>query len=472
MGTAKGDWFACENGHPVLSGSTVCAECGAQVTDRRVAAPHSAWTDSAFEPSQESGVGRSPQAGTHMRGIVLAATAASLVITGAVGLFVFAAVEGTGGSSPTPSPVVAPLTCAGVGTEMALGTQVEDAPQVSCFTVVEESVVVIDAVSSGGEVLDIEVERADGVFWAAGRGAEGVDPEVAALFLPGAYMVTVTGEGGSAPGSFVLTTEVSDPDDPWGDPDPALPGLDECGSPGAPLMVLSGGVAELASDGTVIFACLRLDGAAFVKVGAETGEGNPADLNLAVHAFDDTGRPVFVRSIDDTFGLDPEMSLDLGVGTYLVEVDDLTDTGVGAYALYAATDPEFFRMGEVSVEHTDLREVDCASGDIPTVGIDDSVVFTTNEPIACLTVPETERLMLKAVSFAGQDLTLEVIGFTADGTPFRFAWVDDDLWATVFEDYDPRLDTILPAGLYVLAVTEFNGETPQDLMIAVDSPER
>ncbi|MBN2177790.1 MAG: hypothetical protein JW722_09110 [Demequinaceae bacterium] len=64
---------------------------------------------------------------------------------------------------------------------------------------------------------------------------------------------------------------------------------------------------------------------------------------------------------------------------------------------------------------------------------------------------------------------MEVISFTDDRTPFQFAWVDDDLLASDFEDYDPRLDTNLPAGTYVLAVGEYNNATPEDLMIAVDT---
>jgi hypothetical protein len=81
---------------------------------------------------------------------------------------------------------------------------------------------------------------------------------------------------------------------------------------------------------------------------------------------------------------------------------------------------------------------------------------------------ELTKTGIRPVSFGQQDLTLEVIGFGEDGTPYRFVWVDDDLWASDFQDYDPRIDTYLPAGTHVLAVAEYNGATPQDLMIAVD----
>jgi hypothetical protein len=467
---AKETWFACENGHPVTPGSTICTQCGGQVTDRRVPAPD------IYQKAADEIEGMPAPTGTPVpttktdiqkRTTLIVALAAgmSTLIAGIVLFFVASQTQDT--VEPAPTPTTPAMSCAGIAPELELGLEYGNAPAVWCFEVDEETIVNLTAHSDGGEALGFEVERADGVFWAATPGVEGADPVLSSYFLEGAYVVTVTGESGAEPGAFMLVTSVGDPDSPWDTSDPDLPGIDDCGGAETPLLEFATRVAWLSSDGDVVNACLTLDEAAFVKFRADARTGG-ADLNLVVYEFGDDGRPVYVRSVNDTFGTDPEMSLDLEAGTYLVGIEEWQGEAVGGFALYASTDPEYHREGEVSEARAYLTPDDCASGDIPTVEVGDSLMYTANDPVACLEVDNTQRLVLKAVSFSGQDLILEVIGFMADGTPYRFSWVDDDLWATDFDDLDPVLDTYVPAGTYVLSVTEYSGQTPEYLMIAVD----
>lgn len=473
---AEPTWFACENGHPVMPGSTICTACGAQVTSRRVPPPESIKTSSRKptnlpEPSASSAPQPSPskpdpEAQKRATLIVALSSAVSLLVAGVV-FFVVASQSATN-PEPTPIQSAVPMSCAGVAPELALGVEYDDAPMVSCFVVGEETTVSLSARPSEGGSLGLEVERADGVFWAATLGAEGSDSVLSSSFLPGAYIVTVTGGDGGEPGPFTIVVSVGDPDNPWDFSDPSLPGLEDCGNVETPFLGFEADVARLESDGAIVHACLALDDAAFVKLGAETADGTVSDLNLALHEFGPDGRPEFIVSVNDTFGRDPEMSLDLEAGTYLLEIAEVTGGAVGPYSLYAATDPEFHRVGEVSAEREGLSPDDCSSGDIAAIGIGGSQIFTSADPVACVEVDSTQRLVLKAVSFADQDLILEVIGFADDGTPFLLAWVDDDLWATDFDDLDPVLDVNVPAGLYVLAVADYNGQIPHDLMIAVD----
>jgi hypothetical protein len=66
--------------------------------------------------------------------------------------------------------------------------------------------------------------------------------------------------------------------------------------------------------------------------------------------------------------------------------------------------------------------------------------------------------VIMAATHAGQDLTLEIVGFDSAGMPVRYVWADEDVFGEDPASQDPRVDLALPAGTYVLAVNEFWGE--------------
>ncbi len=470
MDTNPNSWFACENGHPVLEGSTICIKCGAQVTTRRVEPPRAAASTASTPASQSTS--RPPMSAEAGRRVSLLVGISVAVAVAAAGVFlcVAASQDVDPGSEITSEYPVSP-PCEEIGvTELELGAAYIDAPAVSCFTVTDNVFVTIGVRGSEGSDLSVEVKSSDGVTWEASEHTYGSEPVVSSVFFPGSYVVTVGDRHAPEPEEFTLYSVIRDPSVPWGDVDTVLPFLAECGTASVPIL---DNAPMLPLPNAPRYSCVVVASGGFAKFGAIADDGNSANLNLAVHSFDDSGRPQFIRSVDDTFGTDPEMSLDLEAGTYLLELTEATGAPLGDFSVYidtmdVNTTEMYFRRGNVSLPLESLAATDCADGRLPALALDGSLSLRGGKALACVTLEQQTRVVAKAISTSGQDLTLEVVGFDEGGVPVRYGWVDDDLWATDFENYDPRLDILLPSGTYVLAVAVFSGGVVGDAVITID----
>lgn len=450
MGTNQ-EWFACEKGHPVLAGSTVCTKCGAQVTGRRI---------SPDAPTPSSPL----NAKINRRTVLVMATSVAVTVASAgVILAMVASQQDSPGPTLPSGPV--PTSCEDGGVvEINLGVPYLDAPPVSCFTVAEETSITIGARGSVGSDLSLMIERIDGVFWAAADNTHGSDPGLSTIFLPGSYLITVTDWLVSPPDAFTLYSVVSDSADPWSDINAALPALSECGSASVPLLdTASSHMFAHASR----YSCVVIGSDGFVKFGAITDEGNPADLSLAVHSFNESGRPQFINSVDNAFGTDPEMSLDLAAGTYLIEVGESTGASLGGFSMYVDAAQTYFRRGSVSTYLASLTPSDCTDGTLPALTLGSSQSLSEAKALGCVTLDTPARIVVDAASTANQDLTLEVVGFDEDGAPVRYGWADDYLWAASPDQVDPRLDIVLPAGVYVIAVSPLGGGAGEGLTLTI-----
>jgi hypothetical protein len=142
-------------------------------------------------------------------------------------------------------------------------------------------------------------------------------------------------------------------------------------------------------------------------------------------------------------------------------VDTWDETPVGAFDLYVDTNETYFRQGEVAPQFSSVRAQECTDGTLQSIAVGETLFLPTGEnPMVCLTLDATTRLELAAISTSEEDLTLEIIGFTADGSPVRYGWVDYDPWASFVEDL-AQVDLALPKGTYILAAAHFGGSSPQ-----------
>jgi hypothetical protein len=288
---------------------------------------------------------------------------------------------------------------------------------------------------------------------------DGLDPEVVFDAQPGTYILSVTRYRGGNPGEFTVhSSAVVIPEIGLS----ALPTLDECANLSGPTIQQSGAALRAAGEP---FTCLSLTTGAFTKIGARANDPATTDLTLAVYAFDGAGVAQFVRSVDDTFATDPELNLDLAAGNYLIEVGAYEVGKMGAYSIYVDTTETFFRTGAVSSGLATLRPSACASLPAVTVG-EPLAIGGTAQPLACLTLDAPRRLVIMAATQASQDLTLEIVGFDAKGSPVRYVWADEDVFGEDVSSQDPRTDLVLPAGTYVLAVNEYWGaEVAHDFVV-------
>jgi len=452
-------YHACENGHPVLEGSTVCTRCGAQVTDRVVKGPRPSRVRAATSASKDQAASTTPPSRKALA--VPISLAIGIGVVAAASVFAFSATSNSpsnGTDIPGSSGFL--TACGGIAqAEIGLDSEYPQSHTIVCFTVDEDTTITIGATASGDDDLTLEIRRDDGTFWAADDDTYGYDPEVTSVFLPGTYVATVGLFGGGSPGAFTLYTRSGSATSSSSDDGGDLPDASACGTPGTPLLVGSG---ELALDSDTPYACVRIDQAGFVKFGASTSPSNTADLRLAVYSYQEvSGSPTFIRSVDDTFGRDPETSLALDAGLYLVEVDTWDETPVGAFDLYVDTTETYFRQGEVAPQFSSVRAQECTDGTLQSIAVGETLFLPTGEnPMVCLTLDATTRLELAAISTSEEDLTLEIIGFTADGSPVRYGWVDYDPWASFVEDL-AQVDLALPQGTYVLAAAQYGGSPPQ-----------
>ena len=387
---------------------------------------------------------------------------AMLLATLVVGIVVAVKLVGGGGGDTRGSGgrTGFATACDGVAQEeISIGRDATTHYSHLCFRVTEHSTVTIDATPDGsGADLQLTVALGTGKVLAEDDDTKGMDPEVVFEAEPGTYLLNVTEWGGAAPGAVRVHSSAIPIPEVSVSP---LPTLGECESLSNPIIEQSG-AALLASGDR--FTCLHLATPAFTKIDVRANDPSSADLTLAVYAFDASGAAQFVRSVDDTFGTDPELNLDLGMGTFLIEVGAYEVAKAGAYSVYVDTTGTYFRTDAVSSGLATLLPSSCAS--LPSVALGVPLAISDGQPMACLTVDSPRRLVIMAATHADQDLTLEIVGFDSAGSPVSYVWADEDVFGADPNSQDPRVDLVLPAGTYVLAVDEYWGaETAHDFVL-------
>ena len=471
----------CPNGHAVLADDRFCTTCGAAVPPRRArtAAPPAAKrapsrtktaAGTAAKPESPAAEPETPIAATETPASAPARARIGPWI--ALGVGTAAAIAGVAiavtlgrGSSDDPTGLgdgsgFATACDGGAQQEITLGSETTTTYGLLCFTVSQHSEITLGAAPVGSFVdLRIWVSMATGEVIAENDDTHGLDPEVVFEAWPGTYFVSVVRYDGGPAGPVTIRSSAV----PLAGPLAAtIPSASDCQELSGATMVESGTVTRAEGEP---FTCLTVGSASFAKIGAIANEPSTMDLTLAVYRFDESGTPQFVRSVDDTFWTDPEVNLDLDAGAYVVEVASRAGGEVGAYSLYVDTTETYFRTGAVSSALATLRPGSCASLSPLVVGT--PLPFDAPEsPLACLTLDAAERLVITAATGATQDLTLEVAGFDASGAPVRYVWADDDVFGEDLDSQDPRIDLVLPAGSYVIAVAEYWGEeSPHDFVL-------
>lgn len=459
------EYFRCENGHAVRAGSTLCTECGAAVTTRRARAPKepaavavsldAEYPATADAARTATGVSRVP-----MRVITAIAIAGVIAVAG-IGFAIFAIAGGggrQGGDIPGGGSGFITACDGAAKQEITIGENVTTSYDLLCFVLEESATVRIGASPRGSDAdLTLTVLDANGTRLADNDDTYGHDPEVVVDVTPGTYLVVVA----EYAGPLNTAVDIVSSSTPLDSPGSALPTLADCGSLEVDVFIDSDTQARSANQ---TYTCIALSSGAFVKVGAQATDPS-VDLTLALYLFDPEGDPTFVRSTDDTFGTDPELSLNLEPGLYLAEVLPYGGGVMGDYTLYVDTDGTFFREGDPSTQFSQVTEADCA--DAPALSLGVAVPFGSGDPIGCLTLADPLRVVVHAESLASQDLTVEVIRVDGD-EPQRYAWGDEDVFGVDLASQDPRIEVTLPAGNYVIGVGEYwNSEDAHDFVLTV-----
>ena len=384
----------------------------------------------------------------------IAAAAVALIVLGIIVVLVSQPPADDAPAATSPSPTSD--ACGGVDAQyIDLDLQVVQPESLMCFVLDERQQVTIGAAAL--EPLDavvLTVRTVDGETLGTATSEPEWDPEVAVTLDAGTYIVEVTGKGGGTPPFLVYSATFAPGEEQPAD-SATVPSEERCRED---FPALASGdtvvVDEETGEDTLHYACITLDAPAFAKVGLvspDPSDSDAADLQMALYRYDDG--PVLVRSGDDAIGLDPELSVDLDAGTYLVEATAWFDAPTGAFQFYLDTDGELFRHGEVTSLHADITADVCA--DAPMLVPGDAVTVEGERTYVCATVPEQQRLVIEAATLGEQDLVLEVMGFEDSGTPYRLAWADEDPTTDILADFDPRVDQVIPEGTWVIAVTTY-----------------
>ncbi|WP_297084110.1 hypothetical protein [uncultured Demequina sp.] len=401
----------------------------------------------------------------------IAAAAAALIVLGIVVVLVSQPPADDAPAATSPSPESD--ACGGVDAQyIDLDLQIVQPESLMCFVLDERLQVTVGAAAlEPDDAVVLTVRTVDGETLGTAASEPEWDPEVAVTLEPGIYVVEVTGQGGGTPPFLVYSATFAPGEDQPAD-SVDVPSEQRC-LEDFPALAAGGRVAvnEAAGEGTAHYACISLDEAAFAKVGLvspDPSDGDAADLQMALYRYD--GGPVLVRSADDAIGYDPELSVDLEAGTYLVEATAWFDSPTGPFQFYLDIDGELFRHGEVTSLHADLTEDVCTGA--PMLAPGDAVTVEGERTYVCATVPAQQRLVIEAATLGEQDLVLEVIGFEDSGTPFRLAWADEDPTTDVLADFDPRIDQVVPEGAWVIAVTTYFTGVAADYDIRLAPAER
>ena len=381
---------------------------------------------------------------------------------------------------PDPQESAASDGCTDVEAQsIELNGQVVEPEPRTCFELTETQQVTIGAAAlEPTDLIELTLFDAAGEQLAAAVSEPDWDPSVGLELTAGTYVIEVAGVDTETVPPFLLHTATFPPQ-AAGEGDVELPGpeilpggadlptIEACGADvpwlatGQPVAVSNTADAPAGAGGDVSanFTCVEVTETVFGKIGIESpdpyGADSP-DLTLAVYQFSDGGaEPELIRVGDDAFGSDPEVSLDLTPGTYLVEGAAWHDVSAGDYEFYYDDTASLFRAGDVTAMHAGIAADFCAAQPIMTVG--DAITIDGEQTYSCVEVTEGGRLTIQAATLTDQDLALEVIGFNDDG-PYRLAWTDDNPHSQALIDFDPLLDQHIPAGQWIVAVTTYYGD--------------
>ncbi|WP_084127254.1 hypothetical protein [Demequina sp. NBRC 110054] len=400
---------------------------------------------------------------------ILAAALALAVFLGGTYLL-WRAVDDDAGqaTSEASSSTTAAADCSPVdAVALELDGQVVEPGSPFCLVIDERTELTVGAATlEEGESLALSLETPDGAVLATADTSLGADPVVTVVVEPGAYVGYATAlDGTEAPPFLVYTSTLAAGDDATTTTAVATPTLAECGGE-VPLFTDE---ASLETDGDAPYLCLEVTEATFLVAGAEShadvtpDEGGP-DLTLAISAFDDDGVAQVLQSNDDVFDYDPEITIDLEPGTYLISATAWFGTDAGDMTLYAGPAGSVMRTGAVSTVIDGVTEAECA--DTTQIGVGDAVTIDGAQQYVCLDNPSQQRLRIEAATLAEQDLVLEVVQFV-DGEAVRVAWTDTDPDATSLANTDPAIDRVFPEGTLLLAVTTFFDDDAADYDLRV-----
>lgn len=402
---------------------------------------------------------------------------------------IVAALVMMGGSSepiePSPSPIATSDGCNGVeGQSIGLDAQVVEPEPRTCFVLDEAASVTIGAAAlEPSDLIELALHDADGTEISVSRSDVDWDPEVTLDLEPGTYTITVTGPDGSDTPPFLLYTATFAPGTGAPDlgatgPDTAsVPSAEECGrevpllTGGSPVSIDADQGVDAAADAgapdQVHFACIEVNGPVFAKVGLESEDPSDElapDLTMAIYrAGTGDQEATLLRVADDAIGFDPETSLELEPGTYMIAASAWLGGPTGAFDFYYDDDGSVFRRGAATSMHADVSEQVCERS--PTVLPGDTLTVDGERTYVCLEVEEQQRLTIQAATLTDQDLVLEVLGF--DDGPYRLAWADGNPYSDALADFDPLLDQTVPAGTWIVAVTTYFTGTAADYDLRV-----
>lgn len=392
------------------------------------------------------------------------ATAAAITATVAVVELVTSS-RGSDEAPVTPTSS-ASGTCAGTAAEVIdLDTQVVDPDPHLCFTVSEPAEVTVGAAAldTADDIALSLVDEAGGQIGEA-RSTAVSDPAITVVLGPGTYFIEISDHDGATPGAFLVYTATFDPVHSSADPDLSvtLPSTDQCGET-LPWLEADRPIT-VSSDRAL--ACLEVSADEFVTIGAVTPADAADDLDVQLALFSDiNGVATLVRSVDDTFGLDPEMSIDLAEGIYLVEIASWFEVDFDDVEVYYHPAGRHQRQGQVAAAHMTLDPEVCTTS--PHLEVGSLLTIEGEQSYLCLDLADPQRLTVEAATLTDQDLAIELIGWDDAHTPFRIGWTDDNPHTQLFADFDPLLDQVVPAGQWVVAVTDYTGAPASDFDVRV-----
>ncbi|MDN4479638.1 hypothetical protein [Demequina muriae] len=415
----------------------------------------------------------------HGRKVALWA-AGAVVATGAL----IAVLVTLGGSSETVEPTTGPTEasdgCAGVeGQSIDLDTQVVQPEPRTCFELDAAASVTIGAAAlEPTDTIELAVYDATGTQLGSAASAPEWDPEVSVELEPGSYVIEVTGLVMGEDPPFLLYTATFAPQ-PGASPAPgegvdtaSVPPAEACGAEvpqladDAPVSVVDDSSAadatlDPSAAGDVHYACVVVDEPVFAKVGVASEDPDDIDspdLTMAVYLASDDGDATLVRTADDAIGFDPETSLALEPGTYMVAASAWLGGATGAVEIYYDDDADLFRRSEATSMHAGVTPDVCDDG--ASVAPGDTLTVEGERTYVCLDNDQAQRLTIQAATLTDQDLVLEVLGF--DEAPYRLAWADGNPYSDVLADFDPLLDQTVPEGQWIIAVTTYFTGTAAD----------
>ncbi|WP_062202928.1 hypothetical protein [Demequina salsinemoris] len=422
---------------------------------------HTMPSDHHDAPASHSGNARTSYA------ILAAAAALAVTLGGSFLLWRLVSGDDTGTGSPAASASDA-AACPAVASEvLELDGQVVEPDSPFCLVVTERTELTVGAAAlEEGDDLALSLETTDGGILAQADTSLGADPTVTVVVEPGAYVGYVTAlDGTDAPPFLVYTSTLEASDSDTTTTAVVTPTLADCGAD-VPLFTDE---ATLETDGDSPYLCLEVTEPTFLVAGAEShaeltpDEGGP-DLTLAISAFDDDGVAQVLRSNDDVFGYDPEITIDLEPGTYLVSASSWFGTESGDMTLYAGPAGSIMRTGDVSTAIDGVTEAACDSA--TSIDVGDAITVEGEQEYVCLDNPTKQRLRIEAATLADQDLVLEVVQFV-DGEAVRVGWSDTDPDDDTLTSTDPAIDRVLPEGTLLIAVTTFFDDDAADYDLRV-----